>query len=171
MRFDPGPGVGGHCLPIDPSYLSWQVKRSLGQTFRFVELANDVNDHMPAYVVRRLVVGLNSRERAMKNSRVLILGLAYKPNTSDLRESPALRIADQLLALDADVRAADPHVNANGIDARIQRVDATEEEVASSDVVVLVCDHDAFDLDMVRRNGRYIFDTRHRLHGTNVETL
>src|SRR5680860_1383584 len=171
MRFDPGPGVGGHCLPIDPSYLSWQVKRSLGHAFRFVELANDVNDHMPDYVVRRLILGLNTRERALKNSRVLILGLAYKPNTADLRESPALQIADQLLTLGADVRAADPHVNGKGIDARIQRVEVTEDEVAAADLVVLVCDHAAFDLDMVSRTGRYVFDTRHRLHGANVESL
>src|SRR5207244_128800 len=81
MRFTPGPGVGGHCLPIDPSYLSWRVKRALGQQFRFVELANDVNDHMPDYVVRRVVALLNKVERAVNGSRILLLGLAYKKNT------------------------------------------------------------------------------------------
>src|SRR3954449_4519444 len=83
LRFTPGPGVGGHCLPIDPSYLSWRVKRSLGQSFRFVELANDVNDHMPDYVVRRLVLAFNRRELSVRGRRVLVLGMAYKPNTSD----------------------------------------------------------------------------------------
>ena len=92
MRFTPGPGVGGHCLPIDPSYLSWRVRRSLGHTFRFVELANDVNDHMPDYVVRRLTYGLNRRRKPVNGSRVLLLGLAYKRNTSDSRESLVLRL-------------------------------------------------------------------------------
>ena len=90
MRFNPGPGVGGHCLPIDPSYLSWHVRTTLGQSFRFVELANDVNDHMPEYVVKRLTVALNTRKLALNGSRTLLLGLAYKPNTSDMRESPAI---------------------------------------------------------------------------------
>ena len=88
MPFRPGPGVGGHCLPIDPSYLSWRVKQSLGQTFRFVELANDVNEHMPDYVIRRLVAALNDRELSVKGRRILVLGLAYKKNTGDDRESP-----------------------------------------------------------------------------------
>jgi nucleotide sugar dehydrogenase len=89
MRFTPGPGVGGHCLPIDPSYLSWQVERSLGQTFRFVELANDINEHMPDYVVRRVQALLNDQSKAVKGSSVLVFGLAYKANTSDARETVA----------------------------------------------------------------------------------
>ncbi|MDQ4088798.1 MAG: nucleotide sugar dehydrogenase, partial [Actinomycetota bacterium] len=88
MPFMPGPGVGGHCLPIDPSYLSWRVRRLLGQPFRFVELANDVNDHMPDYVVQRLTLALNRRRQAVNGSRILLLGMAYKRNTSDARESP-----------------------------------------------------------------------------------
>ena len=88
MRFTPGPGVGGHCLPIDPSYLSWKVRRSLGRPFRFVELANDVNDHMPDYVVHRLVHALNRKKKAVNGSRVLLLGIAYKRNTGDARTSP-----------------------------------------------------------------------------------
>src|SRR4029079_14859767 len=96
MRFTPGPGVGGHCLPIDPSYLSWRVKRSLGQSFRFVELANDVNDHMPDYVGRRIIRALNRAEKSVRGSRILLLGLAFKKNTGDARESPSLRLADLL---------------------------------------------------------------------------
>src|ERR687892_595792 len=111
VRFSPGPGVGGHCLPVDPSYLSWQVRRRLGQSFRFVELANGVHDGMPGHVVRRILFGLNRQEKAAKGSRVLILGLAYKRNTGDARESPALRIANLLVAMDADVSAADPYVD------------------------------------------------------------
>src|SRR5438552_5464452 len=116
MPFTPGPGVGGHCLPIDPSYLSWRVRRTLGRSFRFVELANDINDHMPDYVVRRLSVALNRRRQPVNGARILLLGLAYKRNTSDARESPALVVADRLLALGAEVRAADAHV-ANHLDA------------------------------------------------------
>ena len=171
MRFTPGPGVGGHCLPIDPSYLSWRVRRRLGQSFRFVELANDVNDHMPDYVVRRLMFALNRQRKALNGSRVLLLGLAYKPNTGDARESPATVIAARLQAMGADVVAADPHVTDTSIDARVTRVEATSEELAAADVVVLLTDHDDFDYDAIALHSQYVFDTRHRLHGDNVEYL
>lgn len=171
LRFTPGPGVGGHCLPIDPSYLSWRVRRSLGHTFRFVELANDVNDHMPDYVVRRLMVALNNRGMAVKGRTILLLGLAYKRNTGDARESPSASIARQLLELGADVRAADPHVSDGFLDMSVTRVDASADEIAAADAVVLLADHDAFDLDLVAGNARYVLDTRHRLTGGNVEHL
>jgi UDP-N-acetyl-D-glucosamine dehydrogenase len=171
LRFTPGPGVGGHCLPIDPSYLSWRVRRRLGQSFRFVELANDVNDHMPDYVVRRITVALNRERRAVNGSRVLLLGLAYKRNTSDARESPALVVAERLLALGAEVRAVDPHVATGRIDARVARVELSPEELASADAVVLLVDHDDFDLDEVVAHSRYVLDTRHRLSGERVEHL
>lgn len=171
MRFTPGPGVGGHCLPIDPSYLSWRVRSSLGHAFRFVELANDVNDHMPDYVVRRLIVALNNRGLAMKGRRVLLLGLAYKRNTGDARESPSASVARQLLELGADVRAADPHVSDGFLDLSVRRVDATAEEVAAADAVVLLADHDAFDLALVATNASYVLDTRNRISGDNVEHL
>jgi UDP-N-acetyl-D-glucosamine dehydrogenase len=171
MRFTPGPGVGGHCLPIDPSYLSWRVRRTLGQSFRFVELANDINDHMPDYVVRRLMVALNRRRLPVAGSRMLLLGLAYKRNTGDARESPALVVAERLLALGAEVRAADPHVDEGRIDRRIERVEPTSEEFAAADAVVLLADHDAFDLAAVSTQARYVLDTRHRLTGDRVEHL
>jgi UDP-N-acetyl-D-glucosamine dehydrogenase len=171
MRFTPGPGVGGHCLPIDPSYLSWRVRRTLGHSFRFVELANDVNDHMPDYVVRRLTHALNRQKKAVNGSRLLLVGLAYKKNTSDDRESPALVIAQRLLDLGAEVRAADPHVVEEHVDSRVLRVDATEEEFAAADAVVLLTDHDAFDLEALNSHARYVLDTRYRLHGAGVEQL
>ncbi len=115
MPFRPGPGVGGHCLPIDPSYLSWRVERTLGQRFRFVELANEINSHMPDYVVRRLLLALNECGRAAMGARVLLLGLAYKKNTGDARESPAIRIAELLIRLGAHVRAADPLVTEDAV--------------------------------------------------------
>ena len=104
MMFTPGPGVGGHCLPVDPSYLSWKVKRALGASFRFVELANDVNDHMPDYVARRVTALLNCDRKAVNGSRILVLGLTYKPNSGDARESPGPVICDRLAALGAEVR-------------------------------------------------------------------
>lgn len=172
MRFTPGPGVGGHCLPIDPSYLSWRVERTLGQSFRFVELANDINSHMPDYVVHRLMLTLNERGRAVRGSRILLLGLAYKKNTSDVRESPAVRIAELLLRMGAEVRAADPLVTEPAvINPAVARVDATSEEIASADVVVLLTEHDAFAASDVGRHARYVLDCRRVLSGPNVETL
>jgi UDP-N-acetyl-D-glucosamine dehydrogenase len=171
MRFTPGPGVGGHCLPIDPSYLSWRVRRSLGQSFRFVELANDVNDHMPDYVARRAMLALNRQGRAVKGSRILLLGLTYKKNTSDARESPALVVADRLINLGADVRAADPHVVENDLDRRITKVEASADELAAADLVVLVTDHDSFDYDAIVSHSRAVLDTRKRIQGAGVEHL
>jgi len=170
LRFTPGPGVGGHCLPIDPSYLSWRVKRALGQSFRFVELANDVNDHMPDYVVSRLTVALNRAHKAVNGSRVLLLGLSYKKNTGDARESPAMVVADRLLALGAEVRAADPYVLSEQVDRRISLVDVSDDDVQAADAVVVLTDHDAFDYEALAR-ARYVLDTRNRLKGDNVERL
>jgi UDP-N-acetyl-D-glucosamine dehydrogenase len=172
MRFTPGPGVGGHCLPIDPSYLSWRVRRLLNQSFRFVELANDINAHMPEYVVERLVIALNRERRAVNGSRILLLGLAYKRNTSDGRESPAKVVAERLVALGADVRAADPHVVEDHSGPRVLRVEATREEVAAADAVVLLTDHDGFDYAMISDAAGFVLDTRHRLPaGDTVEYL
>jgi UDP-N-acetyl-D-glucosamine dehydrogenase len=169
LRFTPGPGVGGHCLPIDPSYLSWKVRRSLGQPFRFVELANDVNEHMPDYVVRRLLLALNREGRALNGSRVLLLGLAYKRNTGDAREAPGTVIARSLVALGADLRVADPHLAGDTLAFTL--VELTAEELAAADAVVLVTDHDAFDYDLIRTHARYVLDTRNRLDGPTVERL
>ena len=170
MRFTPGPGVGGHCLPIDPSYLSWTVRRSLGRSFRFVELANDVNDHMPDYVVGRLVLALNRMGRAVRGSRVLVLGIAYKRNTGDARTAPGLAVAESLDRLGADVRVADPHVPVRLVP--FTPVEATAAEIATADAVVLVTDHDCFDYDLVGRHARFVLDTRNRMAGgDNVEKL
>jgi UDP-N-acetyl-D-glucosamine dehydrogenase len=172
MPFVPGPGVGGHCLPIDPSYLSWRVQRTLGQSFRFVELANDINNHMPDYVVRRLVGALNQRRKPVNGSTVLLLGLAYKKNSGDARESPARRVASLLLDMGAEVRAADPHVVEDAhVDRRVVRVAVTAEQLAAADAVILLADHDAFDLDLVVEHAGYVLDTRHRVTGPNVESL
>jgi UDP-N-acetyl-D-glucosamine dehydrogenase len=169
MRFTPGPGVGGHCLPIDPSYLSWTVRRRLGRSFRFVELANDVNANMPDYVVRRLVHALNRMGKPVQGSQVLLLGLAYKRNTADARTAPGTAIAESLTELGADVRVADPHLRPENLPFVL--VELTADTVAEADAVVIVTDHDAFDFELVRRSARYVLDTRNRIAGSNVEPL
>jgi UDP-N-acetyl-D-glucosamine dehydrogenase len=170
MRFLPGPGVGGHCLPIDPSYLSWRVKHSLGHSFRFVELANDVNDHMPDYVVQRIATALNARRKPLNGSRVLLLGLAYKRNTGDARESPSIRVASRLLAMGAEVRAVDPYVRERA-DLNVTLVELSAPELEAADAVVLLSDHDVFDLELVEQHAQFVLDTRARLHGRQVERL
>ncbi len=169
MRFTPGPGVGGHCLPIDPSYLSWTVRRRLGRSFRFVELANDVNANMPDYVVRRLVHALNRMGKPVRGSRVLLMGLAYKRNTADARTSPGLTVAESLAELGADVTVADPHLRAENVPFVL--VDLTAETLAAADAVVIVTDHDGFDYDLVREHAPFVLDTRNRIAGPNVELL
>ncbi|MFF2652064.1 nucleotide sugar dehydrogenase [Streptomyces sp. NPDC058045] len=173
MRFTPGPGVGGHCLPVDPEYLSWRVRRTLGRSFRFVELANHINGQMPDHVVQRLLLAFNSRRRSLAGSRVLLLGLAYKPNTGDTRESPALRVAELLLELGADVRATDPYVVEEvTVDSKLVRCDLSRDELTAADAVVLLTDHDDFDYTLVRTHARFVLDCRHRLpSGAGVEAL
>jgi UDP-N-acetyl-D-glucosamine dehydrogenase len=172
LRFVPGPGVGGHCLPVDPSYLSWQVRRRLGLSFRFVELANDVNDHMPDYVVRRLVAALNRRGEALLGRRVLLLGVSFKRNVGDCREAPSRRIAALLADMGADLRACDPHVDVEEFPSGVTPVELTTDELAAADAVVALVDHDAFDAEAVVRHARYVLDTRGWLPaGDNVERL
>jgi UDP-N-acetyl-D-glucosamine dehydrogenase len=161
MRFTPGPGVGGHCLPIDPSYLSWRVKRRLGQTFRFVELANDVNEHMPDYVVTRSMSLLNRHRKALNGSRVLVLGLSYKAGTSDWRESPSIAVVQRLLTMGADVRACEPYIpkaGAHALPAPV--VDCTPGELAAADLVLLLVDHPDFPLDEIAQHAPLVLDTR-----------
>ena len=171
LRFTPGPGVG-RPLPARSTRATCRGRcgSSLGQPFRFVELANDVNEHMPDYVVRRLILALNRMGRAVNGSRVLLLGLAYKRNTGDAREAPGTVIAQSLAALGAEVRVVDPHLA--GQDAAVPAGRADRRRARSAaDAVVIVTDHDAFDYDLVRRHAAYVLDTRNRLDGPTVERL
>jgi UDP-N-acetyl-D-glucosamine dehydrogenase len=169
--FWPGPGVGGHCLPIDPSYLSWRIERQLGVHSQFVDTANDVNNRMPDYVVRRVQLGLNARRKAVNGSRVLVLGIAYKKNTNDARETPAVGVVEGLVALGAEVAVHDEHVGPHPLDVVAERVALTAEQVQSADAVVLVTDHDDIDYGLVASHATYVFDTRNRLRGESVELL
>jgi UDP-N-acetyl-D-glucosamine dehydrogenase len=173
MKFTPGPGVGGHCLPIDPSYLSWKVKESLGRQFRFVELANDVNEHMPDNTVRRLVLGLNDRMKSVKGSRILLVGLAYKKNSSDARESPAIRVAQLLIELGAILEVVDPYLDQipRGLGG-IALVGGDTISSGKYDAAIILTDHDAIDYETIVKSIPYIFDSRHRLQAAeNVEFL
>ncbi len=170
MRFTPGPGVGGHCLPIDPSYLSWRVRRSLGHTFRFVELANDINDHMPDYVVRRLVVGLNRRGLPVRGRRILVVGFAYKRNTGDARETPARAIVRLLRDLGADVAIVDPHVDEHQLPAGVERVELTMGQVEVADAVLVLVDHDDVDTTVLR-HATYVLDCCRSVSGSSIEKL
>lgn len=170
MRFEPGPGVGGHCLPIDPSFLSWRVKRHLGQTFRFVELANDVNNHMPDFVVRRLSAALNRDRKPLNGSRILMVGVTYKPNTSDPREAPAERIHQLLKDAGCEVFVTDPYLDDGG-HAGYELVKLRAELVSAVDAVVVITPHDGIDYDLIVNNAKLVLDTRNKLTGPNVETL
>ncbi|MFJ8627506.1 nucleotide sugar dehydrogenase [Kitasatospora sp. NPDC093550] len=171
-RFTPGPGVGGHCLPIDPMFLSWKVQEELGVPVRFVELAADVNRHMPDYVVRRLTEALHKRHMTVNGSRILLLGLTYKINATDLRESPSARVADLLINLGAKVYGSDPNIpDGDASELNVPLVDASAEEIAAADAVVLLMDHARFDLTLIEHTAPYVLDCRNRLSGPNVETL
>ena len=166
MRFAPGPGAGGHCLPVDPAYLAWRVERRIGQRFRFVELANEVNRGMPDYVVARVTALLNDERRAVNGARILLLGLAYKAGTSDWRVSPAMAIAERLAQLGADVRAHDPLVPDDAVlGPPIARVPCTVAELEAADLVVLCVDHAELPYDDIVDHARLVLDTRGRLRG------
>ncbi|NEK59053.1 nucleotide sugar dehydrogenase [Geodermatophilus sabuli] len=171
MPFTPGPGVGGHCLPIDPSYLSWQVRRSLGQAFRFIETANDINDHMPDYVVARAAEHLNNRSKAVKDSAVLLAGLAYKRNSGDARQSPALVVARRLQLLGARLSAIDPLVDPALVPAGVDLVEGTADQIAAADLVIVLTDHDDLPWDVLERHADHVLDTRNRVRAEAVDRL
>lgn len=171
MKFVPGPGVGGHCLPVDPTYLSWHVKKQLGHAFRFIDLANDVNDHMPDYVVRRLIMTMNNIEKPLRGSKVLLVGLAYKKNTGDVREAPSLRIIELLKEFGADVAATDGLVEDHHWPIGVRRVEFSNESVSAADAVVLLTEHDCFDLEILKRARIPVFDTKNAVTGSLVERL
>ncbi len=166
QAFYPGPGLGGHCIPIDPFYLTWKAKEA-GYTTRFIELAGQVNRQMPHYVVTRLAEALNDRAKAIRGSRVLVLGVAYKPDVDDTRESPAAEIVEDLLSRGADVRYHDPHVEVfpemRDHDIDLTSVPLTEGELADADCVLIITDHKAVDYALVGRAASLVVDTRNAM--------
>ncbi|UCG24106.1 MAG: nucleotide sugar dehydrogenase, partial [Chloroflexota bacterium] len=161
MAFYPGPGLGGHCIPVDPLYLSWKL-RTLNYTARFIELASEVNSHMPDHVVSKIANALNDESKAVKGSRILILGVAYKPNVADLRESPAVDIIHLLNEMGALVTFSDPYVDNladEGLDT--PGVELNDENLSEADCVVVVTHHSAFDWPRIGKLATLIVDTRH----------
>jgi UDP-N-acetyl-D-glucosamine dehydrogenase len=175
MPFYPGPGLGGHCIPIDPFYLSWRA-RAFDLNTEFVELAGRINVSMAHYAVNRITGALNSQKQAVSGSRILILGVSYKPNVSDLRESPSLKILRLLVEAGAEVSYHDPHVP-HLPDRGLSSVDLTEEELARADCVVIATNHDALDLYSVVKFARKVVDFRNAVRyalgkiPANVEVL
>jgi UDP-N-acetyl-D-glucosamine dehydrogenase len=166
MPFYPGPGLGGHCIPIDPFYLAWRAKE-LGHSTRFIELAGKVNTEMPSYVIERLTLALNHRNKPVKGSRVLVLGLAYKADIDDTRESPSFALIEKLTNMGAKVEYSDPHipktVPVRKHDLQMTSVVLSPMAVASYDAVLLATAHSAFDYEMLAKHTALLVDTRNAL--------
>ncbi len=165
MPFYPGPGLGGHCISIDPYYLTWKARLSDAEP-RFIDLAGEVNRQMPRYVVERIVEALNDVRKSMRDAQVLVLGVAYKRDINDSREAPARDIINLLLERGARVSYCDPHVPVFDIDGgQLESVDATDSIVAAADCVVIVTDHSVFDFKRIVGQARLIVDTRNATRG------
>ena len=166
VPYKPGPGLGGHCIPIDPFYLTWKA-REYGINTRFIELAGEINHYMPQWVVGKVMDALNDRGKALKGSHILVLGLAYKKNIDDTRESPAVEIMDLLQAKGAHIDYSDPHVpvfpRKRDYHFDLHSVTLTGDSIASYDCVVLATDHDSFDYVLLQQHAQVTVDTRGRL--------
>ncbi|RPH53108.1 nucleotide sugar dehydrogenase, partial [bacterium] len=176
MRFNPGPGWGGHCIPLDPFYLTWKA-REVRQTTHFIELASQVNIRMHEFVLEKLMLALNERGKAVKGSDILVLGLAYKKDVADPRESPAFEIIDSLLRLGANVSYHDPHIpRAPRMRTwpdlpPLESVPLNAETLAAADAVVLVTDHSCFDYGLILERAPLIVDTRGVYRGINGKVV
>ncbi len=161
----PGPGLGGHCIPIDPFYLTWKA-REYGMNTKFIELAGEINASMPKYVVEKTFYALNERSKSIKDSNILVLGLSYKKNIDDIRESPSLEIIDILLKKGAIVKYNDPFIpkmpKVRKYSLQIESIEITEDVLSSFDCVLLLTDHDNFPYEILRKNSKLIIDTRGR---------
>ncbi len=171
--FYPGPGLGGHCIPIDPFYLTW-VARKFGLSTRFIELAGEINTAMPAYVVEKIGDALNDRGKAIRGSKITLLGMAYKKDVDDSRESPGFELLELLQHKGADVHYNDPHIPRLPKTRRHPSLDMTSQELTpeylrSRDCVVIVTDHSAYDWELIVRNAPLVVDTRNATRGVRVE--
>ncbi len=163
MKFTPGPGIGGHCIPLDPHYLAWKM-RTLNYKTRFIDLASEINSQMPAYVVEKVAQALNDERKAVNGSRVLIIGVAYKPDIDDIRESPALDVMRLLERNGADVVFHDPHIASYREDGHTRTgVELSNDELRRADAVVIVTDHRSIDYQMLMDNAALIVDSRNAM--------
>ncbi len=168
MPFRPGPGLGGHCIPIDPYYLSWR-SRAFGVNARFIELAGEINTQMPGFVVQRIMEALNSQGKALKGSRILVLGASYKPNVGDTRESPAVRIMELLQEAGAEVCYSDPYVprlpKMRRSQLSLSSIELTEDTLRKAACVVIATDHDSYDYQWIVDQAMLVVDTRNATRG------
>ena len=172
QAFYPGPGVGGHCIPIDPNYLSYNVKSRLGYPFRFVELAQEINDSMPMYVASRAQALLNEDRKAINGAKVLMLGVTYKPDISDRRESPAVPLAQNLLSLGADLSYHDPKVDQWTVNGQqINRATDVMQAAADADLVIVVQNHKAYNLNEIAKTAKRFLDTRGKTTASDAHLL
>ena len=171
MPFYPGPGLGGHCIPIDPLYLEWK-SRIDGFESRFIGLADKINSGMPRFVATRAMELMNERGKAMRGSRIHILGVTYKKDISDSRESPSIEVMKLLIGLGAQVTYSDPFVRSINIEGhKIEAVPASREVLSSSDLAIIITDHTAFDYVEIVRNAPLVFDTRNATDGIKAKNL
>ncbi len=159
MPFYPGPGLGGHCLPVDPQYLSWKLK-TLNYHARFIQLAGEINAGMPLYVLGKLVDALNEDRKALKGARILLLGTTYKRDVADTRESPALDLLRLLQAKGAEVAYHDPYVPVLRLDGKVLTSVSLEAALHQADAVVIVTDHSSYDWSWIVERSRLVVDTR-----------
>jgi UDP-N-acetyl-D-glucosamine dehydrogenase len=161
MPFHPGPGVGGHCVPLDPTYLSWQVRRDAGHQFRILEQAEDINAQMPAYVASRIGDALNDAGKAVRGADILVLGVAYKVDVGDIRESPAIKVMKHLHRRGANVSFHDPYVEAVNVNGDVlRRSQLTRKAISGSDCVAILTPHSTFDFEWIAAHSKLIFDAR-----------
>ena len=162
----PGPGLGGHCIPIDPFYLTWKAKE-IGMNTRFIELAGEINMGMPSYVVNKISEALNNTAKSIKSSKILVLGLSYKKNIDDLRESPSLQIIDKLINLGANVQFSDPFFDKipplRKFNFDLKSIVLNQKNIKNYDLVLIATDHDDFDYNLIQKNAKIVVDTRGRL--------
>jgi UDP-N-acetyl-D-glucosamine dehydrogenase len=172
QAFYPGPGLGGHCIPVDPFYLSWRAKQWDFRT-RFIELAGEINTAMPYHVIAAVASALNDRKKALNGSRVLVLGLAYKKDVDDLRESPALTIIELLQKSGADVRYHDPYFPFVGRGRRydLQMHCASLDDLGQYDCVLIVTDHSDYDYPRIVRESQLVVDTRNATRGITAANV
>jgi len=169
--FTPGPGLGGHCIPIDPFYLTWKA-REYGLATRFIELAGEVNTGMPDYVIHRLLIALNERGKALKGAKVLVLGLAYKPDVDDMRESPSIHLIEKLKELGAVVAYNDPYIpktpRQREHDLQMESLELTKQNLAAHDAVIISTNHSDYDYARIVKHSKLVVDARNACAGVTV---
>jgi len=174
VPYYPGPGLGGHCIPIDPFYLTWKA-REYGVNTRFIELAGEVNSSMPEYVVSKVVHGLNDHKKSVNGSKILVLGIAYKKNVDDMRESPSVEIMEQLQEHGAIVDYSDAYVpvfpKMRRYSFDLKTIELSKENIQSYDCIVVATNHDDFDYPMILEHAKLIIDTRGVYRGNNKNVV